>query len=41
MRKLLGVERLGLLGYSARTSIPSGLELAYADFLENELTLRI
>ena len=41
MRKLLGVERLGLLGYSACTSLRSGLELAYADFLENELTLRM
>ena len=41
MRKLLGVERLGSLGYSAPTSLRSGLELTYADFLENELTLRI
>ena len=41
MRKLLAVERLGLLGYSAHTSLRSGLELAYADFLENALILRM
>ena len=41
MRKLLGVERLSLLGYSAPTSLRSGLDLAYADFLENALTLRM
>ena len=41
MRKLLEVERLGLLGYSASTSLRSGLELAYADFLENVSMLRM
>ena len=41
MRKLLEVERLGSLGYSAPTCLRSGLELAYADFLENALTLRM
>ena len=41
MRKLLGVERLSLLGYSAPTSLRSGLDLTYADFLENALTLRM
>ena len=41
MRKLLGVERLSSLGYSAPTSLRSGLELTYADFLENVLTLRM
>ena len=41
MRKLLGVERLGSLGYSACTSLRSGLELTYADFLENALKLRM
>ena len=41
MRKLLAVERLGLLGYSAHTSLRSGLKRAYADFLENALILRM
>ena len=41
MRKLLAVERLSLLGYSAHTSLRSSLELAYADFLENALILRM
>ena len=39
MRKLMDVDRLDLLGYSASTSLRSGLELAYADFLENASTL--
>mgnify|MGYP001216358214 CR=1 FL=1 len=41
MRKLMNVERLGLLGYSAPTSLRSGLKLTYADFLENSPTLRM
>ena len=41
MRKLVNVERLDLLGYSAATSLRSGLELVYADFLENASTLRM
>ena len=41
MRKLVNVERLDLLGYTAATSLRSGLELAYADFLENASTLRM
>ena len=41
MRKLLEVERLSSLGYSAPTSLRSGLELAYADFLENASILRM
>ena len=41
MRKLVNVERLDLLGYSAATSLRSGLELVYADFLENSSTLRM
>ena len=40
MRKLMDVERLGFLGYSAPTSLRSGLELTYADFLENTSSLR-
>jgi GDP-L-fucose synthase len=39
MRKLMDVELLGFLGYSAPTSLGSGLELAYADFLGNASTL--
>ena len=34
MRKLLDVERLSLLGYTASTSLRLGLELAYNDFLK-------
>ena len=41
MRKLIDVELLGFLGYSASTSLRSGLELAYADFLGNASTLRM
>jgi nucleoside-diphosphate-sugar epimerase len=41
MRKLMDVERLRFLGYTAPTSLRSGLELAYADFLENTLSLRM
>ena len=41
MRKLMDVEQLGLLGYVAPTSLRSGLERAYADFLENSSSLRM
>ena len=41
MRKLMEVEKLGSLGYVAPTSLRLGLELAYADFLENALSLRM
>lgn len=41
MRKLMDVERLRFLGYTAPTNLRSGLELAYADFLENTLSLRM
>ena len=41
MRKLLEVERLGVMGYRAPTSLRSGLELAFADFLKNALILRM
>ena len=41
IRKLMDVERLTLLGYSAPTSLRLGLELSYADLLENESTLRM
>ena len=41
MRKLMNVDRLGFLGYRAPTSLRKGLELTYADFLENKSTLRL
>ena len=41
MRKLMDVEQLGLLGYVAPTSLRSGLERTYADFLENASSLRM
>ena len=41
MRKLMEVEKLGSLGYVAPTSLRLGLELAYADFLENASSLRM
>lgn len=41
MRKLMDVEKLGSLGYVAPTSLRSGLELTYADFLENASSLRM
>ena len=41
MRKLLDVRRLKSIGYEATTSLRSGLELAYADFLENASSLRM
>ena len=41
MRKLMDVELLGHLGYVATTSLRTGLELAYDDFLENASKLRM
>ena len=41
MRKLLDVSTLRKLGYVAPTSLRSGLELAYADFLQNSSDLRM
>lgn len=41
MRKLMDVKRLDGLGYVAPTSLRSGLELAYADFLANASNLRM
>jgi len=41
MRKLMNVKKLGSLGYVAPTGLRSGLELSYADFLENESSLRM
>lgn len=40
MRKLMDVSTLRTLGYAAPTSLKSGLELAYSDFLKNGLELR-
>jgi GDP-L-fucose synthase len=39
MRKLMDVSTLRKLGYVAPTSLRSGLELAYADFLKNSSKL--
>ena len=41
VRKLMDVERLGFLGYVAPTTLRSGLEYAYADFLKNASSLRM
>ena len=41
MRKLMDVKRLKSIGYKANTSLRSGLELTYADFLENAASLRM
>ena len=41
MRKLMDVSTLRNLGYIAPTSLRSGLELAYADFLQSNLDLRM
>ena len=41
MRKLLDVTKLETLGYVAPTTLLSGLELAYADFLINGSKLRM
>ena len=40
MRKLMDISTLSELGYFAPTSLRSGLELAYADFLKNSSDLR-
>ena len=40
-RKLMDVERLAFLGYVAPTTLRLGLELAYADFMENASSLRM
>ena len=41
MRKLMDVSTLRELGYFAPTSLRSGLELSYADFLKNSSVLRM
>lgn len=41
MRKLMDVSKLRELGYVAPTSLRVGLELAYADFLQNSSDLRM
>ena len=41
MRKLMDVSKLFELGYVAPTSLVSGLELAYEDFLQNSADLRM
>ena len=41
LRKLMDVQRLRSLGYSAPTNLRSGLEVTYADYLENAASLRI
>ena len=41
MRKLMDVSKLFELGYVAPTSLRSGLELAYEDFLQNSADLRM
>ena len=41
MRKLMDVSTLRKLGYVAPTSLREGLELAYADFLQNSSALRM
>ena len=40
MRKLLNVSRMNSLGYSASTSLKSGIELTYSSFLANQSKLR-
>ena len=40
-RKLMDVTRLTQLGYSASTKLKTGLELSYADFLQNSSILRM
>ena len=40
MRKLMDVKKLGSLGYAASTPLRLGLELSYADFLQNGSLLR-
>ena len=41
MRKLMDVSKLHKLGYVAPTNLRAGLELAYADFLQNSSLLRM
>ena len=41
LRKLMDVQRLRSLGYSAPTNLRSGLEVTYADYLENAASLRM
>ena len=41
VRKLMDVSKLRELGYVAPTSLRSGLELSYADFLKNSSVLRM
>ena len=41
MRKLMDVSKLRELGFVAPTNLRSGLELAYADFLQNSSELRV
>jgi GDP-L-fucose synthase len=41
MRKLMNVDKLSALGYRAATSLKSGLELTYGDFLKNRSSLRM
>jgi nucleoside-diphosphate-sugar epimerase len=41
MQKLLDVKRLKSMGYTASTSLHSGLELTYDDYLQNRSTLRV
>lgn len=41
MRKLLNVKKLKSLGYEASTSLRSGLEAAYMDFVQNRVKLRV
>jgi len=41
LRKLMDVSTLRKLGYVAPTSLRSGLEIAYQDFLKNSLELRM
>ena len=41
MRKLMDISTLFRLGYAAPTSLRSGLELAYVDFIKNNSELRM
>ena len=41
MRKLMDTSKLCELGYVAPTNLRAGLELAYADFLQNSSELRM
>ena len=37
----MNIDRLDSLGYNSRTSLRSGLDATYADFLKNRQTLRM